>query len=347
MNSKPTVVCFDLVDTFHFLWSVAHARAVEQETKVVWQPYRESSVLNAIYWALSPFDIFGSPGTTEITQNSERIIGQTDKYFDELTDSFLKRAVDGSQPLKLAEWIEAQHKIRNDALESVKVVFSDSAQINQAIIKDTGVGIKRLAGIHFWSTVALTGLSCGVSIGLIGGIKSVQLVVASNTIPAVYGVLGDTIRGWKDNAQANVIAVGCIKEGSKELVEKGKGSNPIAKEAIKQGMEHGLDYMGKKAVQASTGWVLQYLPRIRAANGQIKRYAEEAARKTVGRKQIVATRRLVNAEAKSAAIHASARTAIRVTRVANAASRGIPIVFAAYDVLQAIHDYNEDVEGQE
>src|ERR1700752_5141366 len=50
-HTRPTPIaaCFDLVDSLHFLWSVAQARAVQEQTKMIWQPYRDSTILNAIY----------------------------------------------------------------------------------------------------------------------------------------------------------------------------------------------------------------------------------------------------------------------------------------------------------
>src|SRR5579864_136051 len=111
-RSAPVVACFDLVDSLHFLWSVAQARAVQEQTKAVWVPYRDSAVLNAIY---TVFRSYGEPGTVEVTQNTGRIAELTDKYFDELTDKFLLRAADNSHPLSLARWMELQRDIRDGA----------------------------------------------------------------------------------------------------------------------------------------------------------------------------------------------------------------------------------------
>jgi hypothetical protein len=326
VHAKPVVACFDLVDTLHFLWSVGQARAVQEQTKLVWQPYRDSSVLNAIY---TVFRSYGEPGTVEVTQNSARIAELTDKYFDELIDKFLLRAVDHSHPLSLARWMELQRDIRDSALQSVAEIFRDAAEINTEIVDGTKKGIQRLAKIHLISTIALTGMSCAIGIGWVGALSRAELLVAGGT-KVGYGVAAEIIKDWGHHSGANAIAIGAVKGGTKELVQ--------------YGAEKGVHHTAEKGVEASTAWALKYLPKLRAANAKVLHYSEQVGRKLGSRKHNIAVRRLAAAEAKSTALHSGARNAIRTVQAAKLARQSVPLVFAAYDIYEAFKDYDEETQ---
>jgi len=328
MKIEPKVICFDLVDVLHFLWSVAHAHALQEQTRLVWQPYRDSAVLNAIYFVFSRVG-YGAPGIAEVTQNTQRIDALTDKYFDELIQEFLRKAADESHPSVLGKWMISRMESRDFALQGVQEIFHDAAEINREIVEGTQRGIERLARIHLASTLALTGISCAIGIGWVGGLTRLEIFTGLATKTS-YGIAGAIIKEWNDHSLANAVAVGAAKDSTKQL--------------LLCGAEKTADKAAEKGVHALTGWALRYLPAIKAANVQVERYSVEVGRKLASRKSEVVFRRLAAAKAKSVAVHAGARRAIAAVAAAKSATRfGIPLVFAAYDILDAISDYREEV----
>ena len=324
----PPVLCLDLIGTMQLLWSVAHARAVQGRTMITWQPYRESAVLNAIYAVMSKLPGYGSPGTAEVTQDEAGILKLTDQYWDGLMDTFLRKATDESRPDSLHKWMESQVKIRQDALQSTQEIFQTAAEINREIADKTATGIKRLAQIHLASSIALAGMSCGISLAGAG-----VEIVASSAVTTAYGVAGDVIKGWGHSGRAKVIAIGVTKE--------------LGKDARKEALHQAADKAAEKGVEASTHWALNYLPKIRAAEAKVARYSAEVARKVKFRKAKIANRRFNQAMAQKAEALQGARKAIRVTKATRVVQRSIPVIFAAWDVLDAIHDYQEETGGGE
>lgn len=324
MRIAPVVACFDLVDTLHFLWSVAQARAVQEQTRLIWVPYRDSAVLNAIYSVLRSY---GEPGTAEVTQNTAGIAELTDKYFTELAKQFLTRAVDDSHPLSLARWMEVQRDVRDYALRSVQEVYRDAGTINSEIAEGTRRGIQRLATIKLGSTIALTGMSCAIGMGWVSGLARAQVLIAGGT-KLGYGLAGDVIKEWGEHPSANAIAVGAVKGGTREL--------------LMYGAEEGGKHVAEKGVQATTAWAVRYLPSLKAANAQVLRYSELVGHRLGKRKMSIALRRLSAARAESTAVHAGARTAIRAVKAAKLAQKSVPLVFAAYDIYEAFREYEEE-----
>jgi len=311
----------------HFLWTVANARALQQTTKLTWQPYRESAVLNGIYAVMGKFG-YGAPGTVEVTQDQIRILQLTDQFLDGLVDSFFAKATDASHPSHLGLWMGSLVDIRDGALETVRDVFADAAEINREIVSATNTGIRRLAAIHLASTVALSAMSCGL--GLTGTAAEISV---SGGIQLGYGVAGEVVKGWSEVDRAKAIAIGTAKEGGKELLEKG------------------IDKGAEKSLEASTKWAIAYRPKILSAMEKVKKYSFQVAHKAKtaggGKKYNIATRRLETATAEKAAVLGGARTAIRVTKAIRVAKVSVPIIFAVWDVIEALHDYEEETKGAE
>jgi hypothetical protein len=330
-NNAQPVLCLDVIDTAHFLWTVAYARALQQTTQLVWVPYRDSSVLNGIYAVMGKFG-YGAPGTVEVSTNQIRLEQLTDQFFDSTIDAFFNKATDATHPMHLGKWMDGLVETRRYSLEAVQSVFADATDINREIMTTTATGIKRLAAIHLASTVALSAMSCGI--GLAG---SGVAITVSGGIQTGYGIAGEVIKGWEKADRAKAISIGLAKEGGKKVLEEG------ADKAAETGLE------------ASTKWAIAYRPKILAAMRKIDKYSAEVAQKvrttagrpTPGKKLVIASRRLETATAEKAVALGGARTAIRVTKTVRALGKAIPIIFAVWDVVEALQDYHEETEGTE
>ncbi len=64
------IAAFDLRRIYHFINSVAYAQAAQNHTKLSWQAYKDSAVLNAIYFVMY---WKGAPGTVEVSQDTQLI----------------------------------------------------------------------------------------------------------------------------------------------------------------------------------------------------------------------------------------------------------------------------------
>src|SRR5579871_2506007 len=76
-SKLPQLMCLDLHRAALLVWSTAHARALQEHTRIEWRPYRDSKVLNAVYGVLFWKE---GPGTAEVRQDQHRIIAVTHEY---------------------------------------------------------------------------------------------------------------------------------------------------------------------------------------------------------------------------------------------------------------------------
>jgi hypothetical protein len=312
--SKFPIMCLDLNKCAFLVWSTARARALQQLTQLEWQPYRESRVLNAIYRVLFWKE---GPGTVEIHQDRMRVAQLTQRFFDPMFDSFLDRAFTHG-PAGLAAYANNLVSTRQHALESVQQLFAEASSINAEIAGETKQAIKILASYRLSSALVLAGTGC--TLALAGG--SAVVVAQIGLVKLGADVAGEIIKPH-DHIGENV-----------------KG---VAVQLIKFGTEKGADKLSEHVERAGEHALKQYGPKLESAQRRIERYSAELGRRIKGHKRARATGRLERAMADREVATSSIKSASRLKTLGKfASSKAFPLIFAAWDVYDAVKEYDED-----
>jgi len=309
-------MCLDLRRTAFLAWSYARARALQEQTRIEWEPYRGSKVLNAIYGVLFWKE---GPGTAEIRQDQKKIDALTNGYFNHTFDTFLEKSFTLG-PVGLAHYADELVATRDYAFQSVQEMFHDASSINAEVAGEAQRAIETLAKIKLASTLTLTATSCILTLGGSGAALTVGYTKLG------YDVLCQTIKPH-DHVGENV--KGVAYETGKYAGEK--GADKLAEHAGEIG-EHGLK---------------QYGPKLLSAEQRIERYSKELARRFRSGKVKKIARRLDNATADRAAATRGLVGAERTVKAAKVAGKAVPLVFAAWDVIDAYHEYREDIGAGE
>lgn len=311
----------DLRKVATLVWSSARARALMEHTRIEWQPYRDSKVLNFVYSVLF---WYGGPGTAEIRQDRQKIDARTERYFDSGFESFLEQSfAHGAQGV--ARYSNMLVSNRDYCLQAVQTTFRDAADINAQIAGKTREAIETLARIKLASSLALTGMGCYAALTA-SGVVLVMRAAQAGAVKLTADVAGEVIKPT-DDIGANVKGVGY----------------QLGKAALEEGGDKGaerLTEMGDKALET-------YGPKLVEAEHRIQRYSESLLRKIGPRKTKLAARRLGNAEADKTIASRAIGAAERNVKVGKFAGKAVPLVFAAWDVLDALKEYREDIgEGE-
>jgi hypothetical protein len=104
-----------------------------------------------------------------------------------------------------------------------------------------------------------------------------------------------------------------------------------------KGAEH-IGHVGEQGIR-------RYGPKLASAELRIERYSADLARRFRSRKAIKIGRRLKNAKADQAIATRALGGAERAVKVSKVAGKAVPLVFAAWDVIDAWNDYVEDTQA--
>lgn len=301
-RSAPTLL-FDCARVRAYLRSVARARAAAHHIRLRWEPYRDSSVLNALYkvmwWK-------GEPGTAEVESGDAiRIATETDRETKRLLEVFLVKCTAG--PRVAVAYLEAEESSRADCVGLVEQTYRDAADINRQVIEETAIGVRRLAAIRCASTITFK------TAGLFaGGLPAFFVDVG-------YDVTLDVIKEWSKGPQARVIGVG-LQTGA---IESGKeGVQQIAEIEEKDLTERAAAHARK------AGWLEKRIDEM-----------EKALKKTIfGDRGAKAQAKLAQTRRR---YQAATKTVTSASRWAKALG-AVQVVFFAYELYGAVRDYRED-----
>jgi hypothetical protein len=309
--------------------------ALQRHISLEWQTYRDSRVLNAVYTVLFWKE---PPGVAEVKIGAADAILRTT---DELHQHFLLVWIDKlSQggPKAAHDYVNQMAAVRDYARDAVNSVFRDASEINSEVANETRDAIVALARIRLAATVgvAVIGAAAGIAFAAAaaGGAATGVTVfgVEAGASSLAFGATGfgfsatnSIIKTWEKGPSAQVAAVS-LDTGKAAVSEAG---GHVAGHVI----EHALKE------QAHSQQI------IKSAEGQIRKYSERLAqaglRKAAARKatSIVqgATRQIARQTETIAGMANKMKWAGR-------AAKGIPVVFAAWDIIDAIGDYNETVK---
>ncbi len=310
------VACFSLEGVARFLWSVAHARAVDRHTHASWVDYKESTVLNVIYTVMWWKE---GPGTVEVSQNREAIRESTQTFFVQYFDTFIKTIPQGVS--HVVDYLDRMDQVRASALESVQNLFGETQRINAEIIGQTNQAIRNLAAVKLGSTIILAGMTGGLAVTGSG------LALAAGSVNLGYSVTGAVVKNWASLKGAGAMAIDVGKELLKEGVQQ----------AATKGAETMMALGTMQAFLAAGKWD--------EAVQEVDKLTKEIARKVSNKKKARVGRKLNEAQAVKGGARKEIEQGVKLQQAGGKVLRAVPIVFAAIDIINAVSEYEDDIQG--
>lgn len=336
MTKQIAAVCYDFQAISRFLRSVATAQALQQTTRTEWVEYTDSAVLNGIYTMLfwkTP------PGTVEIRSADPRQLqGRINDMHKRYVDAWLRK-VCNEGPLSADKYIKDMEKAKESAKDSLRELYRDVGAINSEIVGATKETIQTLARIKLGAAVGVAAISgvVGVQFAMAamggaaagGGVSLMGMAAGGNA--GTFGAVGFAnslthamIKSYEQAPSATAVAINL--DTGKELLKYaaseggGKAAEFFYKDAARNA-EH-----AQQIIRSAQGVIRQQSERL--AQQTLKAAAQRKAHSMIGG----ATRQVATQAARQQASLARAG-------VARAAGVGVPVVFAALDVIDAWGDY--------
>jgi len=336
MKNVP-VICYDLLAVSRFFRSAAFLIAVQRHTGVEWVTYKDSAVLNAIYTVMFWKE---PPGNVQVKEGSREAIQRTT---DEQHERFLLTWIDKLHqggPAAGNAYVTFVAGLRDMVRQDLNNLYREVSQINNDVINHTQEAIVTLARIR---------LTAAVGVAVIGGVAGVAFALSAAGATAAGGL---TILGLEAGASATTFGLAGLGYSTTNSIIKTWEQGPTAKVAAVS-----LD-LGKYAASEGSGKVagvmldkaLEQQARssqiISSAEGQIRKYSQKLAQESLRKRQIAKATNIVQRSQQQVA-QESAKLAKAGTmgRMARGAGAGIPVVFAAWDIMDAWGDYQDTVQA--
>jgi hypothetical protein len=233
-------------------------------------------------------------------------------------------------------------KLKEYARDAVQSVFSEASSINNAVIGETQQAITNLARIK---------LGAQVGVAVIGAVAGIAFVGAAAAGGAAAGS-GLTILGLEAGTTGlGFAAVGTAHSVTHSLIKTWEGGGgaklvAVSTEVGKSGAsEIGGQIAGKSLDKALAGST-RATQIIRSAEGEINKYSAKLAQEGLKKKAAAKATNIVANRTAQVAAQQTARTGFQQTaRNAGRVGMTIPVVFAAWDIWDAVGDYNETMSG--
>jgi hypothetical protein len=332
------LICYDLPTVSRFFRSVALAVAFQRHTSTEWVTYKDSTVLNAVYTVLFWKE---PPGAVEVKQSSRQSIERaTDELHQQFLFAWIEKLYQGG-PSAGNEYVERMARLRENAREAVNDLFRDAARINAEVANQTRDAIVALARIRLAATVG---------VAVIGGAAGVAFALSAAGGAAAAG--GVTVFGLQAGASATTFGVAGFGYSATNSIIKTWEQGPTAKVAavsldtgkavaseVGGGAAGGL-YLKAMEQQARSGQIIS------SAEGQIRKYSARLADETLRRGQMRKARNIVGKSTQQIATEsANLARAGRTAQAARLGGAGIPVVFAAWDIIDAWGDYQDTMKA--
>ena len=314
------VIVYKLNEVSSFLLSVAKATATIQHTRVRWEEYRDSTVLNVIY-AIMPWK--GQPGIAVVDQDFNAIQKSIHDHHRRYLSTWLdKVALEGAPGGN--RYLQSMQNIKTMAEQDLQNTVNNVSGINADALNQTNEAIRNLARIKLASAVTLAVLTVGPA--ALGGSVAFFTVtplggLAVGGLGVANGIVHSMIKNWDDDADMSyTIALDT--------------SMPIAEAATGAA----VDMYGAEANQIAA----QSRHLMSSTQGIIDRYSRRAADEALkesARRNAAAT---VVRESERLAAHTQAASRARAaSTLAKGAGATLSVVFAGRDIYTAFNDYDE------
>lgn len=327
--------CYDLVRVAKFLRSVALAIAIQRNSQMKWVAYRDSMVLNAIYTVLFWKE---QPGTFEVEQNRQVIEADADILFEEYLNRWFE-ILHEQGPAAVNAWVGELGIARQHAMQATESMLRDAASVNLQVADELRDGIVALSRIKLAATVgvAVVGAVGGiaallVSAGSTGGLAAAATAHAgagSGMFAATnfgYSVTTSVISTWEDMPKATIAGIGY--------------------ESFKAGLGQASDAMSESLIERTILSGARAQQIIRSAEGVLAKFQEKLLIKGLQR----ASRRKAHSMIQQSTGQIAAQGALKaesemLKTAGTALGSTASVIFAAWDIIDGIRDYNETMEA--
>lgn len=331
-QSVPTI-CYDLPTVSRFFRSVALAVAMQKYMSLEWKDYKDSTVLNVVY---SVMFWKGPPGSVEVNTGSrQQIEAETNRLHAHYLMTWVDK-VHGGGPGAGNSYTTQMMNVRESARSAIESTFRDAREINAEIARDTQEAIVALARIRLAATVGVAIIGAGAGIAFVsaaaaGSAGGAGLMIAGveagaggftfGATGAGFSMTNSLIKTWEGGAGAKVAAIS---------MDSGKYAGG---EAAGHVAGHGMT----KAL-SDTSHSQQI---IKSAEGQITKYSKVLEGKVKKKTAAKATNIIANSQAKVVSETARMGKSGQLLKGARALGTAAPVFFAAWDIMDALGDYND------
>jgi hypothetical protein len=310
-SAHAKVAVFNLRRLIGCLNSVAYARAATIGTSMQYQNFSESGVMNALISACT-----GQPGIADINQNTVAIEHQRKQFAKSYLQTALNKAHD--DPSDFLAYLNHLEKVKEQNLAMLRQTFQQAAAVNSGIDHSLTIAIDVLAATKAASTIAIA----VTPVGLTFAGAEASLIATASGVAFVYSIGKGIAKNLGEAKDVKVIAFDAGKD--------------FAKEAGKEGISRVADKVKEHAAEK----LAEHTDLITEAEQKIDELTVKLARKVSSKKIAKLNRQIGRAEEALSEAKTMASKA-RLTGIA--ASRGVPVVFAAMDIWEAIDDLQKDV----
>lgn len=307
-----------------FFRSCAVSIAMQQSIEIKWVEYKDSAVLNAAYTIMFWKE---GPGWAEV---DIKTVSQMETKIEQMTDQYVQgffRKLHEQGFTAASQYVSNMHKIKLGAQDAINEAFRSTREINSEVNAKITVAIQRAAEVKLGAAVGVALISGTAGVLAVAGTGS-ALVGAS---PLVFAAVGfgnsathSIIKTWENGNSAKAVAV------------------DFGKTALDQGSGKVSEVIGARA---TTNLATKEMAR-RNAEVAVRRYSDILGRRSttvanVGKR----TNQFAQAQTSLGQAQASASRAAVGKGVAQGVGYALPVVFAAWDILNAVKEYDETMKG--
>ena len=323
MPRRPVpAICYNLPHKVAFLRSVAISMAFQRNIQVEWIRHRDDTFINNLYgvwntsWGLGHK---GLPGTAEVRLASkQRIAAETDQLHNRFLNAYLEKLYHKG-PQAAEEYERKMENVRGAANEGIDMAFGDAARINRGVTAELRRGIIWLSGIKATSTI---------TVAVLGALPALSASATAFFVGTGYSV---TCAWLKDPQQAKKAKVAAV------ALELGKA-------AASQAGDKAAELQAAKALLQQRQAELA----LAEASRKVRRYQEKLGKigllKSRSAKKRAAAHLNKGLSERSIA-QASRSAASGKVKMAQRAGTGVSVVFAAWDIIEALGEFRDTVRG--
>lgn len=334
-----TAIAYDYDTIERYFRACAKMIAMQRSLEVKWVPYKDSAVLNAIY---TVFWWKEGPGTVETDMKSvAEMEDEIEKLTNNMVQIWLKKIFDHG-PMAADDYVRKMGEVRQNAYSSIQSTLREVGQINREIVGDLDNSIKTFAQIKLGATVGVAVIGATAGVLIAGGATALAGAAAAT---GTYGGLGggglafmgvglghnlgmSVAKNYEQGNAASAVAIDMGKAAAKTAVSEGGGA---ATQAIEKGAMRNITQqtLAKKNAEVT-----------------IKRYSDLLGRKSLTEKSAAKYARnkaIAQQQAKSSGQAVAKSSATKTA--AQYVGKALPVIFAAWDVYDAVVEYKQDVKG--
>jgi hypothetical protein len=336
MQKNVSVVIYDLHTISRFFRSCALLLASQQSLRIEWETYRDSKVINAIY---TVFFWKEPPGIAVVKEGApEKVERRTNEMHERFLSTWVRKLSEEG-PGAAQGYVTTIGQLRDMARKDMQDFYRNASDINNDVIQETQNGINNLAAIKLGAQIGVAAIGAVVGIGfvapaLVGGALTAGggltiLGVEAGAGAAAFGATGlahsvthSVIKNWDAGAGAQVAGIAIEKSKAKASDLAGTGAQRVLDKAL--------------ASSANAENI------VRSVQGEINKQSNRLAQQTLTRKAAEkASSRIAAGNAQLATRTAELAARNRNVTLARAGGVAVPVVFAAWDIMDAISDYRE------